>query len=150
MNKKQIITILRQAKPDHMRWVKQAGELMGGQTQSKIERPINHKECLFGRWYKKEGCKLINIPELKEAEKLHQEVHNIYIALYYITFERRKKARSTVMSAGLEIPINEKLFRDKKFKQLKKKAIKLVHTLERVEKKVVAMSTQDFTSPWLS
>lgn len=150
MNKKQIITILQQAKPDHMEWVKQGYKLLDGQPQSQINKPESNTDCLFGRWYEKEGFKLVNIPELKNIEVLHKEIHTIYTALYYITFDRRKVPRSTIISAGVEVPVEEMEFRSRKLQLLKKKTVTLVRRLDLIEKKVAVITEQDFDSPWLS
>jgi hypothetical protein len=149
MNKGQIITILQQAKPDHIEWIKQAHKLIANHPQEKIKKPVTCDDCLLGKWQTKEGYKLVNIPQLDQLEALHKEIHNLYTALYFTTFDRRKKPRSTVISNGVEIPVHEKQFRDKKLKLLEKKTVTLVRSLESIEKKVASMSEQDFSSPWL-
>ncbi len=150
MNKNQIITILQQAKPDHIEWIKQAHKLLANHPQDQINKPVTCDACLLGKWHSKEGFKLVNIPQLNELETLHKDIHNLYTALYYTTFDRRIKPRATVISAGIEIPVQEKKFRNKKLKQLEKKTVTLVRSLESIEKKVASMSEQDFSSPWLS
>jgi len=150
MNKGQIITILQQAKPDHIDLIKQAHRLLANHPQNKIKKPVTCKDCLFGKWHTQEGFKLVNIPQLNQLEDLHKDIHNLYTALYYTTFDRRKKPRTTVISNGVETPVHEKKFRDKKLKLLEKKTVTLVRSLESIEKKVAKMSEQDFSSPWLS
>jgi len=150
MNKNQIITILQKSKPDHIELIKQAHKLLANHPQDQINKPVTCDACLLGKWHTKEGYKLVNIPQLNELEALHKDVHNLYTALYYTTFDRRTKPRATVISAGVEIPVQEKKFRDKKLKQLEKKTVTLVRSLESIEKKVASMTEQDFSSPWLS
>ncbi len=150
MNKNQIITILQQAKPDHMEWIKQAHKLVANHSQEHINKPVTCTDCLLGKWQIKEGHKLVNIPQLSQLEALHKDIHKLYTALYYTTFDRRKTPRATVISGGVEIPIQEKRFREKKLKLLEKKTVTLVRLLESIEKKVASMSEQDFSSPWLS
>ncbi len=149
MNKNQIITILQKSKPDHIELIKQAHKLLANHPQDKIKKPVTCDACLLGKWHAKEGYKLVNIPQLTNLEALHKDVHNLYTALYYTTFDRRTKPRATVISAGVEIPVVEKKFRDKKLKQLEKKTVTLVRSLESIEKKVANMPEQDFSSPWL-
>ena len=150
MNKAQIITILQQAKPDHIEWVKQAHKIISDAPKDEISKPIACNDCLFGKWQKKEGYKLVNIPQIKELEALHKEVHDLYTVLYYTTFDRRKTPRAMVISKGIEIPIKERKFRVKKLKLLEKKTVTLVRSLAFIEKKVESMSNSDFLSPWLS
>ena len=150
MNKSQILTILQQAKPDHIEWIKQAHKLLANHPQDKINKPVAYDACLLGKWHAQEGFKLVNIPQLSQLEDLHKEVHNLYTALYYTTFDRRIKPRATILSQGVEIPVQEKQFRDKKLKLLEKKTVKLVRSLESIERQITNMSEQDFSSPWLS
>ena len=150
MNKNQIITILKQAKPDHIELIKQAQSLLSNAPQNQVSKPVPCSDCLLGKWHRHEGFKLVNIPQLNELESLHKDIHNIYTALYYTTYDRRTKPRATVISAGMEIPIQEKKFRTKKMKQLEKKTVKLVRSLDFIEKKVASMTEQDFNSPWLT
>jgi hypothetical protein len=150
MNKGQIIKILQQAKPDHIEWIKQAHKLLANHPQEQINKPVTCNDCLLGRWHTNEGFKLVNIPQLNQLDDLHKDIHNLYTALYYTTFDRRKTPRATIISKGVEIPLKEKNFRDKKLKLLEKKTVTLVRSLESIEKKVANMSEQDFSSPWLS
>ncbi len=100
MNKAHIIKSLKQAKPDHIEWIKQGYKLVKGLPEEQVKKPVNCKACDFGKWYQEEGFKLVNIPQLKDLDVLHEEIHKAYTSLYYITFDRRKKARSTLITAG--------------------------------------------------
>lgn len=148
MNKRHILKNLELAKPDHMEWIKQGHKLMQGEPQEKLKKPVKCTCCGFGRWYYKEGFKLVNIPQLKELEELHDQIHQTYTALYYITYDRRQKPRSTILSGGVEVPIKEKVFRQKKLEQLEKKTLKMVRMIGNIEKKVNTMQTNDFESIW--
>ena len=110
MNKNQIITILQKSKPDHIELIKQAHKLLANHPQDQIKKPVTCDACLLGKWHAKEGYKLVNIPQLNNLEALHKDVHNLYTALYYTTFDRRTKPRATVISGGVEIPVVEKSF----------------------------------------
>lgn len=149
MNKNNILRNLKLAKPDHIEWIKQGHKLLEGTPQNPIKKPIQCTDCGFGLWYYKEGYKLVNIPLLSEIEQLHEEIHKTYTILYYITFDRRKKPRATLITGnGVEVPVEEKAFRQKKLKQLEKKTITLIRALGEVEKKVSTMTEKDFQSGW--
>ncbi|HIQ14342.1 MAG TPA: hypothetical protein EYH38_02060 [Leucothrix sp.] len=148
MNKKYILKNLQLAKPDHIEWIKQGHQLLKGVPQNTLKKPVQCTECGFGKWYYDEGYKLVNIPLLKDIEVLHQEIHKTYTVLYYVTFDRRIKPRATLISGGIEVPVNEKAFRQKKLKLLEKKTVSLVRALGDVEKKVHAMKDKDFESGW--
>ncbi len=149
MNKNQIIKILRQAKPDHIEWITEGHKLLKGLPQDKISKPIQCADCAFSKWYQEKGFKLVDIPQLKALEALHNDIHNNYTALYYITFDRRKKARTTLITGGVELPVDETPFRQKKLKELEKKTVTMIRALSTIEKKVDAMKDQDFENGWL-
>ncbi len=148
MNKANILKNLQKAKPDHIELIKQGHKLLEGIPQSQLLKPIGCDACAFGKWYNEEGYKLVNIPLLKELEELHQEIHQNYTALYYMTFDRRKKARSTLLIGDVEVPVEEKAFRKSKLKKLEKKTVTMVRFLGNVEKKIIAMKDDDFQSGW--
>lgn len=150
MNKSQIIKNIRQAKPEHIDWIKQGHKLVQGLPQDQIRKPVESDQYGFGKWYKQEGYKLVNIPQLKNLEDLHEDIHKTYTALYYITFDRRKKPRATLITEGMEVPVDETPFRQKKLKELQKKTVKMIHALDSIELKVNAMKDTDFESGWLN
>ena len=148
MNKQQIIKNLQLAQPDHMAWIRQAQKLIKGLPESDIKKPVACTDCHFGQWYKREGSKLVTLSEFKELEAVHKTFHGLYTALYYMTFDRRKKARSTIITGGLEIPVEEKAFRLKKLKQLEKKGVEMVLLMKKIEKSVAQLTTKHFESIW--
>jgi hypothetical protein len=150
MNKSTIIKNLKQAKPEHIEWIKQGNKLIQGLPQNEIHRPIDCSDCSFTLWYEEEGHKLVNIPQLKALEALHQDIHKTYTAIYYITFDRRQNPRTTLITEGGEVPVDERPFRDKKLKELEKKTVTMIRSLNEIEKKVEAMTEQDFNNGWLT
>ena len=149
MNKAQIIRQLHQARPEHVLWVKEGRKLVKGVAEDKIRKPQRCDACNFSLWYESEGHKLVNIPQLKNIQELHHEIHNAYTSLYFTTFDRRNKARSTIISGDVEIPIDELPFRRKKLKMLETKTIKLLKSLLVIEKQVEAMQEEVFENGWL-
>ena len=148
MNKQHIIKTIQLAKPEHIEWIKQAHQILNGVPQDQLKKPVDCAACSFGRWYYDEGLKLVNIPSLIALESLHKEIHQTYTALYYMTFDRRQKARSTLITAGEEVPVIEKNFRRNKLKKLEKKTVEMIIALDKITKKVDAMAERDFESGW--
>ena len=148
MNKELILKHLKLAQPDHMDWIKQGHNLLNGTAQEDLRKPISCTDCGFGKWYFSEGHKLVSVPQLKELENLHKEVHTLYTEMYYITFDRRKIARSTIISGGVEIPVEELAFRTKKIKVLEKKAVTMIRKLAAIEKEVAEIEEGAFESVW--
>ena len=149
MNKTSIIKCIQQVKPEHIEWIRQGRRLVKGFPEEKITRPIQCEACNFTLWYESEGHKLVNIPQLKAVEKLHQEIHSAYTSLYYTTFDRRKKARATLITGDQEIPVDETPFRRKKLKELEDKTVVMLKALARIEKQVESMRDEDFDNGWL-
>jgi len=149
MNKSQIIKHLHQARPEHVSWVKEGRKLVKGLPEEQIKKPQQCDACNFSRWYEAEGHKLVNIPQLKNIQKLHHEIHTAYTSLYFTTFDRRTKARATIISGDVEIPIDETPFRRKKLKVLEVKTIKMLKLLIAIERQVETMKEHDFESGWL-
>lgn len=149
MNKDQIIKKLHQARPQHVMWVQEGRKIVHGLPEEKIKRPQQCEACGFSHWYDKEGHKLVNIPELKELQDLHHEIHVAYTSLFFTTFDRRNTARATIISKGIETPIDEMPFRRKKLRVLESKTIRFLKSLIAIEKKVEAMHEEDFENGWL-
>jgi len=149
MNKAQIIKHLHQARPEHVFWVKEGRKLVEGVTEDQVQKPQKCDACSFTDWYKREGHKLVNIPELKALQDLHEEIHSAYTALYFTTFDRRTKARATIISGGIETPIDEKPFRRKKQRVLEAKTIKMLKMLIAIERKIEALEETVFENGWL-
>jgi len=148
MNKSHIIKQLHQARPDHVFWVKEGRKLVAGFAQDKIKKPQACDVCNFSKWYETEGYKLVNIPELKTVQNLHEEIHVAYTSLYFTTYDRRTKARATIISGGIETPIDETPFRQKKQKALEAKTIRMLKLLIAIERKVESMEEEVFESGW--
>lgn len=151
MKKSDIIKILQQAVPEHIDWVRQGRMLVKGIPENQIKMP---KECdgiNFTEWYKSEGYKLVNIPQLEELSELNQEISKLYTALYFMTFDRRKKARSTLILADeVEVPVEEIKFRQKKLNDLEVDVKKMIQALKRIENKVSQMDEMNFDSVWFA
>lgn len=149
MDKTQVIKQLHQARPQHVFWVKEGRKLLNGLPQDKIQKPQSGELSHFSRWYEAEGHKLVNIPELKKAQELSHDIHTAFTALYFTTFDRRKKARATIISGDMEIPIDEMPFRRKKLNVLEAKTVKFIKALMVIERKVESMKEEDFENGWL-
>ena len=149
MNKEQIIQQLHKARPEHVLWVKEGRKLVKGLPEEQIRKPKQCAVCSFTLWYEAEGHKLVNIPMLQDLQKLHHEIHSAYTSLYFTTFDRRTKARATIISGDVEIPIDEMPFRRKKLKVLESKTMKFLKALLVIEEKVKALQEEVFENGWL-
>ena len=129
--------------------MKEGRNLVKGVAEDKIKKPLQCDACDFSRWYDSEGYKLVNIPQLQTLQELHHEIHTAYTSLYFTTFDRRTKARATIISGDVEIPIDELPFRRKKLKVLETKTIKFIKLLINIEAKVESFEEEIFENGWL-
>lgn len=148
MNKSQIIKHLDSARHEHGQWVSEGRKILKGLDEDTIQKPQKSDDCNFTIWYEAEGHKLVNIPQLVEIQELHHDLHSTYTALYYVTFDRRKKARVSIIRGDDEIPVDQTPFRNKTLKALETKTIRLVKLLFAIEKSVKAMEEDYFESGW--
>lgn len=148
MKKQQILNTLAFAKPEHMEWLKQGYKILDDVPKERLKHPQSRKACNFGKWYYEEGYKMIDIPQLEEAEKLHRDIHELYTKVFYSTFERRKKARSAVLTAEVEVPVDESRFRQTNLKKLQQKTVQFILLLGEIEKIVEAKPETDFDNGW--
>ncbi len=151
MNKVEIIKILKQARPQHLDWVRQGRYLVKGLPEDKIKKPQDCEALAFGKWYAEEGYKLVNIPQLEKLNESHLEAGKAYTALYYMTFDRRKQARSTLILANdIEVPVEEKKFRQQKLDILEDKVKQILQGIQRVEAQVNSIEEETFDSVWFA
>jgi len=151
MKKAEIIKILQQTVPEQIDWVRQGRMLVKGIPEDQIKKPNDCDGNNFTDWYKSEGYKLVNIPQLEALNALSQENSKLYTALYYMTFDRRKKARSTLILAGeVEVPVEEIKFRQKKLNDLESNIKKMLQGVKAVENFVSQMDEMNFDSVWFA
>jgi len=104
MQKKDIIEQITNARLAHLKWVRRAKHLIEKLPVSSGMIPIDATECTFGAWLYREGLKYKNLSQLStvinKIEKLHTEIHDIYLDIYKIYFVDLK--RSWVMSKILD------------------------------------------------
>ena len=62
----------------HVAWKSGLRSFLDGKETLTEEQAVSHKDCDLGRWLYSEGmAKFGNLPEMKELEKVHVELHSI-------------------------------------------------------------------------
>jgi len=62
----------------HMSWKISFREFLDGKRSSPLEQTVSHEDCYLGKWLYSEGIETYGkIPEMKELEKVHIELHAI-------------------------------------------------------------------------
>ncbi len=104
MQRKDILERITTASLAHSKWVRRAKHLIENMPVTSGMIPIDSTECEFGKWFYTEGLKYKNMPQLRaildKIDRLHEEVHNIYLDIYKIYFVELK--RSWLMSKILD------------------------------------------------
>jgi len=67
---------LSKAKSAHLAWKARLRAFLDGKEAPSLKEAVSHKHCVLGKWYYAEGLqKYAQIPEMKELEKPHAELH---------------------------------------------------------------------------
>lgn len=96
MDKEHVLEHLRSAKSAHIKWVQKAKLLINGIEIKEDAIPVDSTECKFGEWFYGDGQKLnamSNNPSecMLNIERLHFELHDVYLSIFNIYFNRPKK-----------------------------------------------------------
>jgi hypothetical protein len=96
MDKKVVIGHLRSARVAHIKWTQRAKLLISGVEVEEDAIPVNSTECKFGKWFYTDGQKLNAISNnpaesMANIEKLHFELHDTYLNIFTIYFNKPKK-----------------------------------------------------------
>jgi len=148
MNKEETLTHLRNAKKAHIAWVERAHALIEGLPIAKEQVPVGCTECKFGLWFYGDGQALGMIPNmdcLKEIERLHFELHDVYMKVFKIYFsdEDRSLFSKFFGTRKKVTSLNQEIAKDY-YNQLKAVSEKLIETIERLERRVYALQEGKF------
>lgn len=94
MNKEELVTVIRNAKAGHKRWVENALSLIEGLPLDKNQVPVNATDCVFGKWYYGEGQGLKSLPSYREVEQYHDALHKTYREIFMLLFGEDKAETS--------------------------------------------------------
>ncbi len=96
MQRKDIVSQVVAARLAHAKWVRRAKHLIENMPVTSGMIPIDSTECEFGKWFYAEGLKYKNMPQLKavldKIDRLHEEIHNVYLDIYKIYFVELKRS----------------------------------------------------------
>ena len=143
--KNRIIKKLRDAKKAHRRWVSNAQILMEGIPVKNDQLPLNETECGFGQWYYSEGQALRGHAVFREIEPHHQRLHAIYLQIFRLLFDDRKRSLFDRLLGRKAEPSPEEVARAKELiVELNGESIRIMELLDRLEEVVLAMDDQTF------
>ena len=82
---------LSKAKAAHLAWKARLRAFLNGQQSISEQQAVSHTDCDFGKWYYSEGlANYGHIPELKEVEKPHAELHKLIKEIVQLKKQNRE------------------------------------------------------------
>ena len=138
MTKKEILNELTEARAAHVKWHAYAQALAMGVDSGNEKLPQLYTDCTFGKWYYGHGNALKVVPTYADIEKIHEEVHLIYMEIYQKYLEPEKKGlfkRSTKKEELKEM-----------VEKLKKASEIMIMKLDELEGEVKQMSDEKIAS----
>ena len=147
MEKKEVVTTLRDAVRSHKKWVANALALIEGVPLEKDKVPVNPTECEFGNWYYTVGQTLNEIPGFKEVEESHNKLHKTYMEIFSILFG---EAREPSFFSKLFGRSREKIVAEQreeameKYYVLEEQSKIIISQLLQIEKVITAIGDKQF------
>lgn len=147
MDKTEVITLLRQAKTGHKKWVENAISLIEGLPLDKNQVPVNGTECMFGQWYYGEGQGLKSLKAFKEIEQYHDGLHRIYREIFVLLFEEESKPSLLTRLFGISRKVSEekKLAAHEKLQALKLQSRSIMKKVDELEEAILEMSPEQLS-----
>ncbi|OIP55959.1 MAG: hypothetical protein AUK54_03090 [Helicobacteraceae bacterium CG2_30_36_10] len=149
MEKEDILGHLRAAKAAHIKWVQKAKLLISGVDIKEESIPVNSTECKFGKWFYSDGQVLNalsnNPPEcMKKIEKLHFELHDIYLKIFMIYFTKAKGGFFSKLFGNKKKSLTELEIRDARgyYDSMQQVSVELLDEINRLERRLVAVSEE--------
>ncbi|UFH60502.1 CZB domain-containing protein [Sulfurovum mangrovi] len=152
MEKSEILDQLRAAKAAHINWVQRAKLLISGFQIDEGSIPVNSTQCQFGKWFYTDAQKLNAMQNnpmecMNTIEQLHFDLHDIYLNIYKIYYETESKGFfSKIFGKKKKITEDAKVLAKKYFQNMEEVSKKLVAEINRMERRIVAISEKEFVS----
>lgn len=152
MQKSEVLDQLRAAKAAHVNWVQRAKLLISGFQIDESSIPVNSTQCQFGKWFYSDAQKLNALQNnpmkcMSDIEQLHFDLHDIYLEIYKIYYETESKGFfSKIFGKKKKINEDAKALAKKYFQNMEEVSKKLVEEINRMERRIVAISEQEFES----
>ena len=149
MEKNIILEQLRAAKAAHINWVQRAKMLISGFKVEEDAIPVNSTQCQFGKWFYSEAQKLNTLPNntldcMSEIEKLHFELHDIYLNIYKIYYDLEPQGFfSKLFGKKRKVSEDASKLAKEYFSSMQEVSKKLVDQINLMERRIVALPEKD-------
>ncbi|MET0065050.1 MAG: CZB domain-containing protein [Candidatus Thiodiazotropha sp.] len=100
IDKKDALEKLRKAKGAHIKWRAYAQALVSGVSVSEEKIPVEHTNCMFGKWYHGEGKdQLGHLSSYEGIYTPHEMLHEIYKRIFNLLQEPDKVSLKNLFSS---------------------------------------------------
>jgi len=137
-----IIEEIYKARRIHEHWLSRAEDLISGLPIYEDMIPLSPNACGFGKWFHTKCTNLYKIPRialsLKRIERVHNELHDMYLKIYKIYFIDSKKPwiLSVLTSRYKEPSKEQKNLALQYYDELEDISIRLMAELKMLEKDI--------------
>ena len=150
MDKNHVLDHLRTAKAAHINWVQRAKMLISGFKVDEDSIPVNSTQCQFGKWFYSEAQKLNALNNnpmecMETIEQLHFDLHDVYLNIYKIYYETESEGFfKRIFGKKKKVTDDAKKLAKEYFASMENISKELVSEINRMERRIVAISDQDF------
>jgi hypothetical protein len=146
MTKEEVLEHLRKAKVAHTKWVQKAHLLISDIKVEKDAIPVNATDCGFGMWFYSDAQKLNALSNnplecMQSIESLHMKLHNVYLEIYQIYFNKPSKGffQSLFGLKKEKITPEERAQAHQSYAELEAISMQLIEELNRLERRIIAL-----------
>ncbi len=149
MEKHTILDQLRAAKAAHINWVQRAKMLISGFKMEEDAIPVNSTQCQFGKWFYSDAQKLNGLRNnpldcFEKIEKLHFDLHDIYLNIYKIYYDMESQGFfSKLFGKKRKITEDSVKLAKEYFSSMEEVSKELVKEINLMERRIVALPEQD-------
>ena len=149
MEKNTILDQLRAAKAAHINWVQRAKMLISGFKMEEDAIPVNSTQCQFGKWFYSDAQKLNGLRNnpmncLEKIEKLHFDLHDIYLNIYKIYYDMEPQGFfSKLFGKKRKITEDSVKLAKEYFSSMEEVSKQLVNEINLMERRIVALPEED-------
>ena len=149
MDKSVILEQLRAAKAAHINWVQRAKMLISGFKIDEDAIPVNSTQCRFGQWFYSDAQKLNGLRNdsmqcLKNIEKLHFDLHDIYLNIYKIYYDMEPQGFfSKLFGKKKKISDEASKLAKEYFNDMEKVSKDLLNEINIMERRIIALPEKE-------
>ena len=149
MDKSVILEQLRAAKAAHINWVQRAKMLISGFKIDEDAIPVNSTQCRFGQWFYSDAQKLNGLRNdsmqcLTNIEKLHFDLHDIYLNIYKIYYDMEPQGFfSKLFGKKKKISDEASKLAKEYFNDMEKVSKDLLNEINIMERRIIALPEKE-------